>query len=194
MRNIFIIKPGQCLQAATAGLDTHCVEPSPKSFQRIESHIKTKVDEKIRQNIHLYNVAAGPTSGDYVDFSSSGGTGDHIGKQDMWAMTENVTVVYKGKESTVIKVPTMRLDDIVFDKLDDDENGVFVLKVGVFVAAVEQKTQQYVKRNAKKKNQCIYFFLSLTTYMVYLPPVLLFVFLFRPSLLLVKNIYVDDIC
>lgn len=64
----------QCLQAASAGMIAHCVEPSPTNFQRAVTGVKQRASE-IKGEIHLHQNAASATSGVMLNFSASGGTG-----------------------------------------------------------------------------------------------------------------------
>jgi len=107
----------QCLQAATAGLQAHCVEPSPTSFARVQDGV-SKVVKEVQDRVTLYQVAAGATQGT-VEFTSTGGTGDHVGAHDMWSMEKTST----DARVTIVQVPSMPLDDIVKDKQ------VYMLKV-----------------------------------------------------------------
>ena len=72
----------QSLIAAQAQFHTYCIEPSPISFKKIHSTISAKVkeDPPIGEFLHLYNAAAGAKSGEMLDFRTSGGTGDGVGK------------------------------------------------------------------------------------------------------------------
>lgn len=74
--------PKQSLIAAAAQFHTYCIEPSPISFEKIHSIVSNKVkgDPSIGEFIHLYNVAAADKSGQMLDFRTSGGTGDGVGK------------------------------------------------------------------------------------------------------------------
>jgi FkbM family methyltransferase len=156
----------QCLQAASAGLEAHCVEPSPASFTRVKAAVRTAKQET-KNRVHLYQVAAGERSGGTIPFVSSGGTGDHVGQHDMWKMEETAPVEGGG---TVIQVPVKRLDDIVKEAGGE----VFLLKVDtqgfeptVFSGLSESLQQHKVKYVlfeywprgmdflAGKKDQCI---------------------------------------
>jgi len=63
----------QCRQAAGAGLEAHCIEPSPRNFKGIQRRYNG-LDADLKKRIHLYNVAAGSESGT-VPFLSDGSTG-----------------------------------------------------------------------------------------------------------------------
>jgi FkbM family methyltransferase len=112
----------QCVAAAEAGLQAHCVEPSPKSFKRVTTGVK-KAPADVQKRIHLYNVAAGGSSEGSVPFTHSGGTGDHVGEHNMWTMENERPAV--DEKAEVIQVPSIRLDDIVKNQTD----GIFLLKV-----------------------------------------------------------------
>ena len=118
----------QCLQAAKAGLEAHCVEPSPKSFERVESRVK-RAPADVQQRVHLYNAAAGNSSVGTVQFTGSGGTGDHVGEFDVWNMKAGRSQDSKiaKKQGTTMEVPSIRLDDVVENKIMNTD--VFVLKV-----------------------------------------------------------------
>ena len=113
--------PTQSLQALRAKFEVRCVEPSPKSFLRIKYRMKTffKKDnnDSLQQYFHLYNAAAGATSGGTLDFRSTGGTGDHVGEFDMWNMkAEKVPDDWpKEKKGEIVKVQSIQLDDIIYD-------------------------------------------------------------------------------
>lgn len=102
----------QCMNAAKAGFQTHCVEPSPNSFQRVQGAV-VRAPPDVQKRIHLYQVAAGSNSDGTVPFTSSGGTGDHVGEHDMWAMADQQQQQQQNDaNSQIIQVPTMKLDDI----------------------------------------------------------------------------------
>ena len=119
-------RPRQCLQAAEAGLTAHCFEPSPVSFQRVQKKVK-EAPQTIQSRIHLYNAAAGSTAGILLNFTSSGGTGDHVGEFDVWNMKAGKPSDEKllKKQGKTVQVPSIRLDDVV-EKIDKD---VFVMKI-----------------------------------------------------------------
>ena len=71
-------RPAQCVEAAKGGLEAHCLEPSPISFQRVQSGVR-QVESSVQERIHLYNKAAGDKSEGSVPFFVTGGTGDHVG-------------------------------------------------------------------------------------------------------------------
>jgi FkbM family methyltransferase len=123
-------KAKQCLQAATAGLQSHCIEPSPTSFQRVKMGIQ-HASSTIQSRTHLYQYAAGSESGNTVPFIASGGTGDHVGNIDMWNMQPGTPTDEKlvSKQGQLIDVPTIRVDDIIASKLQDGETNVFLIKV-----------------------------------------------------------------
>ena len=114
----------QCLQAAKAGLQAHCVEPSPQSFQRVQNAVQ-RAPAHVQGRVHLYNVAAGGTSEGTVPFKATGGTGDHVGAHNMWKMELEETIPEDDPNAKIIQVPSMRLDDIVHQTGDS----VFLLKV-----------------------------------------------------------------
>lgn len=76
----------QCSIAAKAGLEAHCFEPSPVSFERVKNQVQQESQEVQEDRVKLYNRAASETSEGTVDFKSSGGTGDHVGEFDLWRM------------------------------------------------------------------------------------------------------------
>eukprot|EP00559_Dactyliosolen_fragilissimus_P003291 CAMPEP_0184872808 /NCGR_PEP_ID=MMETSP0580-20130426/41495_1 /TAXON_ID=1118495 /ORGANISM="Dactyliosolen fragilissimus" /LENGTH=330 /DNA_ID=CAMNT_0027375651 /DNA_START=228 /DNA_END=1220 /DNA_ORIENTATION=- len=104
---------GQCVLAAKNNFYSHCLEPSPTSFERILKQIRA--DKEVNENkeivkkIHLYNVAAGATSGEVLNFTSSGSTGDHVGEFNCYSMKKNEPK----KGHTIIKVPSVKLDEMI---------------------------------------------------------------------------------
>lgn len=123
----------QSIQAARAGLITYGVEPSPVSFHRVRkavSQLSTTQDGKdTASRIHIRHAAAGASTGDMIEFSGSGGTGDHVGTVDMWNMKEasKKQVDTAAASSSVIQVPTLRLDDLVYN--DTEGTGFFLAKI-----------------------------------------------------------------
>mmetsp|Transcript_4799 Transcript_4799/g.5472 ORF Transcript_4799/g.5472 Transcript_4799/m.5472 type:complete len:462 (-) Transcript_4799:315-1700(-) len=107
----------QCLLAAKAQFHTHCVEPSPKSFEQMQREIsrERKRNPSIQKYIHLYNVAAAAESGKTLDFFATGGTGDHVGEFDMWNMKPGKMPddFPKEKRGEIIRVPSIKMDDII---------------------------------------------------------------------------------
>jgi Methyltransferase FkbM domain len=113
----------QCIQAAQLGLSVHCIEPSPKSFARVQSSVSTFLSSQQQEqepknrkhSIHLYNMAASSESGHEIPFVGSGGTGDHVGEYDMWNMQPGKPndPALMAKQGDTIHVPTIRLDDII---------------------------------------------------------------------------------
>eukprot|EP00551_Chaetoceros_affinis_P016969 CAMPEP_0203687528 /NCGR_PEP_ID=MMETSP0091-20130426/559_1 /ASSEMBLY_ACC=CAM_ASM_001089 /TAXON_ID=426623 /ORGANISM="Chaetoceros affinis, Strain CCMP159" /LENGTH=396 /DNA_ID=CAMNT_0050556905 /DNA_START=31 /DNA_END=1221 /DNA_ORIENTATION=- len=115
----------QTLIAARAGFHAYCVEPSPKSFDRIYKQVLDAVtkDQSLASYVHLFQVAAGSTSEGEVDFRTMGGTGDHVGEFDMWNMKAGNPPKEFGEKKIgqVVKVPSKRLDDIMYNKLKPNE-------------------------------------------------------------------------
>ena len=112
-------RANQCVYAATHGLEAHCVEPSPTSFESIRNEV-SKQDVTVRDKIHLYQKVAGSTSREHVSFQAAGGTGDHVtssssGGVDVWNMKigapPDPALVHK--QGKTVSVETMRLDDLV---------------------------------------------------------------------------------
>lgn len=101
----------QCLEAANAGLEAHCFEPSPNSFERVKKQVE-KQDTIVRDLVTIDNRAASGTSEGTVDFKSSGGTCDHVGEFDMWRM-KKMTANKDMKDGKIVQMPQVRLDDIV---------------------------------------------------------------------------------
>lgn len=99
----------QCVQAAEAGLEAHCFEPSPVNFRRVTRGVNSRPKE-VQDRIHLYKMAAASTSNSTVQFSSSGSTGDHVGSFNGWEMKAEDPESAKSK---LVTVPTIRLDDVV---------------------------------------------------------------------------------
>jgi FkbM family methyltransferase len=125
-----VYRATQCIEAATTGLQTHCVEPSPISFPLIQEDV-SKTPVHVQSRIHLYNIAAGPLSGLTVPFVVSGDTGDHVGDFDMWNMQPGAKEAHLAEygNGKLVHVPTMRLDDIVANNLQNGETHVFLLKL-----------------------------------------------------------------
>ena len=111
----------QCLEAAKESFRSHCFEPSPLSFDRIRQQLKEKlelhekVNDDIMKHLHLYNVAAGDTSGISLEFLHMGGTGDHICEFDMWNMKAGPmpSDFPDDKKGEIIHVPCVRIDDAI---------------------------------------------------------------------------------
>jgi len=127
--------PLHCVHAAQVGFQTHCFEPSPKSYKRMVEG-KGGVNEQppdIKARLVPHQEAAGPESGKILPFHSTGGTGDHIGEYDMWRMekrnvpVEGESALDKKKRGEIIEVPTMRLDDFIQNDVKGGE--VHILKV-----------------------------------------------------------------
>jgi FkbM family methyltransferase len=120
----------QCLQAATAGFQAHCVEPSPVSFRRVRTRV-SEASEAVQNRVHLYKAAAGPDSNTKVEFTGAGGTGDHVGDFDMWNMKAGKPddEQLAKKQGGTVEVSTISLDDIIANKLKNGEEKAFVLKV-----------------------------------------------------------------
>ena len=114
-----------CVEAALAGIEVHCFEPSPTSFRRIEQAVK-KLQPAIQSRIQLYNVAAGDRAGT-VDFTGGGGTGDHVGQFDVWNMEPGRATDKElaKKQGETIQIPSLPLDDVV-QKINQS---VFMIKV-----------------------------------------------------------------
>lgn len=140
----------QCMHAAKSGLQAHCVEPSPKSFQRIQNAVR-QAPTDVSSRINLYNVAAGPSSEGSVAFTSTGGTGDHVGKHDMWRMEQET--LPDDKSSTIINIPSKKMDDIIqHGDMSSANNEVFLLKVDTqgFEPAVFSGLQESLKQHKIK--------------------------------------------
>lgn len=122
----------QCLQAAKRGFEAHCIEPSPTSFQLISAAIQNVKSQEVKNRIHLYNIAAGSVEST-VPFVASGGTGDHIGKVDMWKMEKMDTAstaatASASSKETIIQVPTKPLDTVLQKGIPSDTT-IYLLKV-----------------------------------------------------------------
>ena len=102
----------QCIGAAKLGFEAHCVEPSPQSIPRIMQAI-LKADIGTQERIRLYQMAAGEKSGDTLKFTSSGGTGDHVGGNiDVWNMTRLPST--SASTNQVVDVKSISIDDIIY--------------------------------------------------------------------------------
>ena len=111
-----------CLQAAQAGFEAHCFEPSPASYQVCLVEVKRyerqqKDGRNITGRVHIYNAAAGSKSNGTIHFLRSKSTGAHVIQEDELS---------KYAKEEVAEVPMMRLDDVV-SKFD----GAFLIKVDV---------------------------------------------------------------
>lgn len=145
-----MFKNKQCYFAAYQGMDAHCIEPSPKNYERVLKSINWRKtidpDKKARavvEHLYLYNMAAGNETGGTVPFYGSGGTGDHIGEFDAWNMVKGLDAEksYKRKKkSRRTDVPMIKVDDIISNRIiptnrkeDDQPNpkiqDVFILKI-----------------------------------------------------------------
>ena len=138
----------QCMAAAVAGFEAHCVEPSPKSFARIQTAVR-QAPMDVKRRMHLHNVAAGPSSEGTIQFTSTGGTGDHVGKQNMWTMEQETQIEKESKPTEIIEIPSKKLDDIIQNDLKDKT--LFMLKVdtqgfepAVFAGAQESLQQHKI--------------------------------------------------
>lgn len=142
----------QSLIAAQAQFHTYCIEPSPISFKKIHSTISAKVkeDPPIGEFLHLYNAAAGAKSGEMLDFRTSGGTGDGVGRFDIWNMKEGEEPedFPEYKKTKMVQIQSLKLDDIVMynkakpDQLSGLESGSNPPKVSK-VFAMKIDTQGY---------------------------------------------------
>eukprot|EP00571_Detonula_confervacea_P014967 CAMPEP_0172308614 /NCGR_PEP_ID=MMETSP1058-20130122/9153_1 /TAXON_ID=83371 /ORGANISM="Detonula confervacea, Strain CCMP 353" /LENGTH=415 /DNA_ID=CAMNT_0013021071 /DNA_START=16 /DNA_END=1263 /DNA_ORIENTATION=+ len=129
-------RPAQCIRAATLGYTTHCFEPSPKSYERLESGIEGHGSD-VKARLLLHRAAASNTSGIMVPFHSTGGTGDHIGEYDMWRMerrAKDLSELSAGdrkKRGEIVEVPTVRLDNFITNHLGAGQSSskVHLLKV-----------------------------------------------------------------
>jgi len=102
----------QCIQSATLDLQSFCVEPSPNSLARIMQSFQ-KASPLTRRNIRFYQMAAGSSTGVELDFSSSGGTGDHVGGAiDVWKM-EKLANAEQPKHEQKVTVKSVAIDDII---------------------------------------------------------------------------------
>ena len=118
----------QCLRASKAGLQAHCVEPSPTSFEKIERDVNSQ-DPDVKSRTHLYQVAASSDSGIKVPFSSAGSTGDHIGSGiDIWTMEKKEDESKQEETKDVVNVYTKRMDEIV---QGSPEKRAYLIKVDV---------------------------------------------------------------
>lgn len=108
----------QCLKIANNDLQAYCVEPSPNSQNRIMRKFG-KTDKSVLKNVRYFQMAASNETGKDLDFSSGGGTGDHVGSSiDIWTMTKissnNNT---SPSDKDIVKVKSVAIDDIIFNKI-----------------------------------------------------------------------------
>ena len=125
-------RPRQCLQAARAGFQAVCVEPSPKNFPICQQSVNQQSPE-IKERVHLHQKVASSTTGEMLEFLGAGSTGDHVGSVDVWNMkvqepqadTDSAT-----KDPNMVQVPSVRLDDLLKNdmKLGVEER-VFLAKI-----------------------------------------------------------------
>jgi len=120
----------QCIEAARSNFEAYCLEPSPISFQRCKAGVQ-KVEKEVQDRIHLFNIAAGESSG-MVDFSSSGSTGDMVGGvgSNMWTMTKDQTTNNNNKSKNVVEVQSARLDDVIAENIPPSTD-IFIAKIDV---------------------------------------------------------------
>lgn len=115
----------QCKQAAEAGFQAYCLEPSPTNHRRVMGDV-ARFPPEVVARMHVYNQAAGASSEGTLSFSSGGSTGDHVGDGDMWAMEKKKPQDPPlGSKTNVVQVQQVKLDDMI-DKLGQD---VFLIKV-----------------------------------------------------------------
>ena len=141
----------QCIRAAEFEFQAYCVEPSPKSFEICEKAVRSR-NQDVQDRIHLYNVAAGSTSGIEVDFVASGSTGDSVGEveSDMWTMTKKRRT--PGSTNTngrnIVKVKTSTLDDLISKNISPGTE-IFVAKIDVqgFEPYVFQGLSESIQQN-----------------------------------------------
>lgn len=143
----------QTLQAAISGFEAHGLEPSPTSFSWIKGAEDKIEDKKIRDLIHLYNVAAGGSPG-MVDFKSTGSTGDMVGGDgaDMWKMTRGKRTSAYTDDQNVVQVQTVRLDNLISEKISptsSTDNIIFLAKIDVqgYEPFVFQGLSESIKSN-----------------------------------------------
>lgn len=98
-------------------------EPSPKNFERIQKIFlaEQEKDPTIGEFLYPFNMAAGATTGDMIDFKFSGGTGDHVGNFDVWNMKpgDEGDDIPKHKRGKLAKIQSIKLDDIVYNKISE---------------------------------------------------------------------------
>ena len=69
----------------------------------------------------MYNKAAGDRSSSFVDFAAAGGTGDHVGKFDMWNMVEGEEKdAPDEKKSTHFEIPSIQMDQMLNNEIIAD--------------------------------------------------------------------------
>ena len=110
----------QCLNAAIAGHQAHCVEPSHINFARVKARVR-RANDQVKSRMHLYHAAAGSVTGRVLEFHSGGGTGDRVGHVDVWHMEQNP----KEEPTKMTQVKEMRMDDIIMKQ----PQGAFLIKV-----------------------------------------------------------------
>ncbi|KAL7552233.1 hypothetical protein ACHAWF_015465 [Thalassiosira exigua] len=120
----------RCIDAAESNFEAHCLEPSPESFRMCEQEVQQAAEE-VRGRIRLYDVAASSTSGDTVDFISTGGEGDMVGPpgRDMWTMTK-AKDTQSNDDERFVKVKTSKVDDLVSENVSPSTD-IFAIEIDV---------------------------------------------------------------
>ena len=122
-----IHRPNQASRSNSSWIgEAHCFEPSPTSFGACQETIARRFTaHDVRDRTHIYNQAASSTSEGTVQFLMSEGTGDHVGKCDMWRTKQTTKERFHGHVSLCKFLRFDWMSDIV----SKQENGVFALKV-----------------------------------------------------------------
>ena len=110
----------QSLHAAVRNLRVYGIEPSPKSRKRIIRDFTNTLNRQASKNVRFYQMAAGAKTGIDLDFTSTGGTGDHVGGGiDIWTMTKldppssSTTSTNNQKKENKVTVKSVAIDDII---------------------------------------------------------------------------------
>ncbi|GFH54392.1 hypothetical protein CTEN210_10868 [Chaetoceros tenuissimus] len=107
----------QCLKIARNDLQAYCVEPSPNSQKRIMRKFE-KTDKSVLKNVRYFQMAASNETGKELDFSSGGGTGDHVGGSiDIWTMSKFSSNNTFSSDKDIVKVQSVAIDDIISNKI-----------------------------------------------------------------------------
>ncbi len=129
-------RPKECLYAAKLGLESHCIEPSPRSHDRIMDKVRQEPKD-VQTLVRVYQMAASSTTGIQLEFSGNGGTGDHVGSP----ITELSAAEKQSANSQAdTTVSSVAIDDIIYNRVQPTEktidgtahspiNKIFALKI-----------------------------------------------------------------
>lgn len=116
--------PTQCLAIARHDLQAYCVEPSPKSRERIIAGFE-KAPPDTQKHIKFYQMAASNQSNVDLKFASAGGTGDHIGDAiNIWEMKKipQGDLSQSDQGISFVTVKSVAIDDIVSNAIEPTDD------------------------------------------------------------------------